>query len=510
MKNFLDKHREQIIGTLSCPDRIILKGYLRPLTYAAGMERFLYANGILIKKYGDFVEQQSTRVKLHAQQMAADARVPYAYLPGRERKEKRARSIARRRGIHEGLVCVFATLEPCQSFKIVRGKRRPRLVSARRKCLFLYFYFVDAKLGLIHVRIQTWFPLTIQVYLNGHEWLARRLDAEGLGYIRHGNAFTWLENPARAQELADEFSRKSWLLPLHELAFQVNPLLRDLLRNLDYYWIIDQAEHATDILFRDRKRLQGIFPRLLRHATIAFSAEDILRFFGHSRVQRWATDDTTDVKRTVYGARIKHRIHGNWLKMYDKRGSVLRIETVINQPRHFRVRRLGMRGGQLVDGWFPMAKRVLNLERYAQVARAANHRYLDALAAVTSPAQAQAVLHRIAEPAVHQGRKIRGFNPAAKTDVAVFEAILRGEHAIQGLRNADLRKGLDLPCDKSSASRKASAWASRVLRRLHVHGLIAKVPRSRRWRPTKAGLAFMGLAIRLHDINFLAQMEEAA
>lgn len=510
MKDFLDKHRDLIVGTLSCPDRIILKGYLRSLTYAEGMERFLSSRGVLIKDFGKFVEEHSDRVKLHAQQMATDARVPYEYLQGHERKEQRARAIAGARRIREGLVCVFSALEPCQSFKIVRGKRRPRLVRARRKCLSLYYYFLDPKLGLIHVRIQTWFPFTIQIYLNGHEWLARRMDAENLGYIRAGNAFTWLANPERAQVLADEFSRSYWLLPLHDLALKVNPLLKDLFRNLDYYWVIDQAEHATDILFRDRKSLQAVFPHLLRYATVAFSAEDILRFFGHSRVQRWAANDTTDVKRTVYGARIKHRIHGNWLKMYDKRGSVLRIETVINQPKHFRIRRLGKDHGQVVQGWFPMAKRVTNLEHYAHVARAANHRYLDSLAAVASPAQAQSTLHRIAEPAVHKGRRIRGFNPAAKTDVAIFRAVIRGEHAIQGLRNVDLRKALELPCGKSPASRKASSWASRVLRRMHVHGLVAKVPRSRRWRPTKAGLSFMALSIRLHEIGFLTQLEEAA
>ena len=169
-----------------------------------------------------------------------------------------------------------------------------------------------------------------------------------------------------------------------------------------------------------------------------------------------------------------------------------------------------MRHGQLVDGWFPMAKRITNLYRYAQIACGANHRYLNSLACITSPARAQDTLQRIAEPVVHQGRTIRGFNPVAKIDVAIFQAVLRGEHCIQGLRNVDLREALNMPCGKSPASRKASAWASRVLHRLHAHGLLAKVPRSRRWRPTEAGQAFMALAIRLHDTNFLTELEKVA
>jgi hypothetical protein len=71
--------------------------------------------------------------------------------------------------------------------------------SAKRKCLALYFYFVDADFGLIHVRLQRWFPMEIQVYLNGHEWLARKLTANGIGYTKLDNAFTWIEDIERAQ-----------------------------------------------------------------------------------------------------------------------------------------------------------------------------------------------------------------------------------------------------------------------------------------------------------------------
>lgn len=50
--------------------------------------------------------------------------------------------------------------------------------SARRKCLFLHFYFMDRDLGLIHVKLQTWFPMQMQVYVNGHEWLVRKLTRD--------------------------------------------------------------------------------------------------------------------------------------------------------------------------------------------------------------------------------------------------------------------------------------------------------------------------------------------
>ena len=124
--------------------------------------------------------------------------------------------------------------------------------------------------------------------------------------------------------------------------------------------------------------------------------------------------------------------------MYDKHGRVLRIETVINHPREFQVRRRGRRHGQLLVGWFPMAKGVCNFYRYAEVSHAANSRYLEALSTVGDPAQAQQHLQKLANAISRNGRSYRGFNPAAKKDIDLFAAVLRGEHAIMGFRNRDI------------------------------------------------------------------------
>ena len=98
------------------------------------------------------------------------------------------------------------------------------------------------------------------------------------------------------------------------------------------------------------------------------------------------------------GARIKHRMKNNWLKMYDKFGLVLRIETVINNPREFRVRRLRTREGRREMVWCPMNKGVINLYRYREVSLAANERYLEALSVVEDPAPAYHQVEELTEP----------------------------------------------------------------------------------------------------------------
>ncbi len=238
-------------------------------------------------------------------------------------------------------------MECCPSFKMASGKDRPRLVNARRVQRVLYFYFLDPDLGLIYIRLTTWFPFTVQVYVNGHSWLAQQMLKQKLGFNLQDNTFTVLDDPRAAQELADSFAQLNWTKILRGLVRQVNPLMNERwFRGLSYSWVVNQAEYATDLIFTSREALAGLYPRLLDHAAVNFSAKDILGFWGRKFHPRFEGEVLTHCQKGRWpGARIKHRMKNNALKMYDKFGWVLRIETVINNPREFRVRRLRTREG---------------------------------------------------------------------------------------------------------------------------------------------------------------------
>ena len=324
------------------------------------MEWFLDSQGILFKDFKPFVLQQAERIRIHGQAVAAKAGRPYVYLEssGGLRMDEKARAMAQKDGISRGLICVFSRIEPCRTYRLIYAKPKPRLVSAQRKCLYLYFYFLDREFGLMHVKIQTWFPFQIQVYLNGHDWLAHKMDRHHLGYQRIDNAFVWLESPSRAQRLADNMLRQNWLRVLDGLARRANPLLRDLFQGSGYYWVISQSEYSTDLVFKDSGSLKGLYQDLLQHATVCLSAEDVLTFLGKKLSPAFQGELLTDFKHRKLGARVKHQVKTNWIKMYDKFGRVLRIETVIQHPYDFKIRRRGTCNGKPVVGWFPMCKRV--------------------------------------------------------------------------------------------------------------------------------------------------------
>jgi hypothetical protein len=350
----------------------------------------------------------------------------------------------------------------------------------------------------MHVRLQTWFPFTIQVYVNGHEWLARQLAHKRLGFVQHDNAFTQLDHPVAAQRLADRFPKLPWVKILQRWAGQVNPLLREpWLGKADYYWVIDQAEYSTDVLFQSRAKLAQLYPRLLDHALLHFSAQDILTFLGRRLHPCFDGEVLTDCKKDrLPGARIKHRVKNNWLKMYDKFGQVLRIETVINQPREFKVRRCRLRNGRRRMLWCPMNKGVANFYQYHAVAHAANQRYLDALAVVDFPCATAKQLERVCRPAKFHDRRRRGLNLLHPEEQRWFRAVLRGDWHLHGFRNRDLTRELFGPGPISAEDkRRRTVKVCRYLQLLRAHGLLAKIPHSNRYRVTAKGEALLCSAI---------------
>ena len=510
MQSFITKHAEKITGVLSCFDRLIFKGYL-PFSHPKGMEAFLAQRGILLKDFRAFALEHSATIKAHGLAVAEQAGRPYIHLRKRIRKEDRVRQIIRAEGLTEGLVCVFGVQESCSSFKIAYGQGRPRLQTTYPRCLVLYFYYLDPECGLIHVRLPTWFPFTLQVYLNGHDWLARQLDQRGLGYRQQDNAFLALDDMTTAQQLADQLTKKKWPRFLDVLAKRVNPLLPTLLAKVGYYWVTDQAEYATDILFQDRDSLRSLYQRLLGHATLIFSAEDILGFLGKKLDPRFQGDITTDCKKRPQGFRVKHRYDGNWLKMYDKFGQVLRIEMVINRPRRFKVFRWGTTKGQRLRAWFPLTKSVAFLGRYAEVSRQATRHYLDALAVVEDPRASERVLERACNPVPYKGQRKRALNPLSDAEQRLFFAVLRGEHSQRGFYSRDVAKYLDFkPTTDPQEKRRQSGQVGRLLQLLRAHGLIQKIQRTRRYRVTANGFAFMSAAIHLRHRAFPADMAVAS
>jgi hypothetical protein len=511
MERFLTRHSGRIVAILSGFDRLLFRGTLRSIAYVKGLDIFLSSHRVLYKDFGTFAAGVSEQLKSHAEALAAAAGRPFRSLTSsRVSKEDIAREILRTDPVVEGLICVLSCVEPCQSFTIRRDRatRHLRLIAQERKCLHLYFYYLDRDFGVMHVRLQTWLPGAIQVCVNGREWLARQMTRRGLGYVQADNAFVQLKDPRRTQALADRLLDWPWRRFLQRLAQQINPWACAKRTDLKpYYWTLRQGEYATDVLFRDPPTLAAWYPRLLHHAIEHFGADDVLRFLGRRLTGCFTGELHTDLQRRLEGTRIKHWVDENSIKMYDKARRLLRIETTLNNPRRFMVRRAIRRHGTRVVAWLPLRKSIADLRRWVEIARAANARYLDALSVVGEITPSHHLLDPVSHRVIRDDRPYRPLRPISPDDAKVFRVVLHGQFCIQGIRNADLRRHL-FPDAESDANtrRQAAARISRLLRLLRAHGLLRKVSGTQYYRVTLTGHAVMttALTFRETDIALLA------
>jgi hypothetical protein len=505
MKRFLERHRNRIIGTLSGFDRMLFRGSLRSIAHVKGLEIFLYSHHVLMKDFSSYVLKLSERLVEHAKELAHQAGRRYVYLPSsKESKEELALQIAREERIKQGLIVVFACVEPCQSFDLRkdRATKHLELVSKERKCLHLYFYYLDREFGLMHVRLQSWLPFSIQVCVNGREWLARQMDRAEIAYEKRDNCFSYIADPERAQQLMDRLTNRNFNSFLDALARKVNPWIAPQ-AGLDirsYYWSGRQMEYATDVMFRDAANLAELYPLLLRHAVFQFGSEEVMRFLQRGTNKRFSGEVSSDLQRRVEGIRVKHRVEENSIKMYDKQGSVLRIETTINNPRRFKVWRKGWRKGKAVMKWLPLRKGIADLRRRAELSHAANARYLEALAVVGLQTPSYRLLDRVSQR-IKAKRQYRALRPISPEDASLFAVILHGEFSLQGFRNRDLRQAL-----AQSDLKNTSGRISRLLALLRAHKLIFKVAKTNYYRITRKGHQIMATALKFRqpDLALLA------
>lgn len=510
MQGFLDQHRDRIVGTLSGFDRLLFRGTLMSWEHVQGMEAVLGALGVLLKDFSKFAQSLTEQIKQHAAEFADKHGRPLIYLNSAEiSKEQAARRIMQRDQITRGLVCVLTCVEPCRSVQVGRNAQLKQLELrfARRKCLFIYFYFVDRDFGLMHVRLQTWLPMPIQVCVNGREYLACRLRQAGIGFEQHDNCFTRIDDLPRAQRMLSALEQRDWAPFLSRLAQRLNPLLHHR-RGLDlrgYYWTIRESEYATDVIFKSREALQNIYPALVDHALRHFNCQDALRFLGRRTNCRFNGEVSTNVKHRVEGVRIKHWVEENSIKMYDKQGSVLRIETTLNNPRRFKILREATRNGERCLAWVPLRKSVADISRRAELGLAANGRYLEALGVVGAPAPTRQLFDPVSKRITREGRPYRALRPIAPDEAKLFSVLLDGRFLLQGFRNRDVRHGylLRSPGDCQTC-KQVSARITRLLRLLRAHGLIRKVAHTSYYRITPNGARVMTTALRVRNLDLAA------
>ncbi|MCG6535565.1 MAG: MarR family transcriptional regulator [Syntrophales bacterium LBB04] len=488
------KYVDQLDGVLACYDRLILTGSLFPFCYAQGMSGYLRSQRIRIFDYPEFAQDLREQLRSNAEVLAQANGLEIEFIRKKNfRKEERLQAILKERGQEPGLVHIFSAMEPCTSYKPWHDKKTGQtyLKFDSGKCVHYYFYFIDEQLGLCYLRVPTWCPFRLQFYCNGHNWLAAQLRQKGIAFEMLDNAFTHIADYDTANDLATHFDLEHLHARLDGFAQQYCPVAQNL--SLNYRWSIMQAEFSTDLVFKRSQDLQTFYPALLETLTRTVKPDDIATFLGHKLHGNFQGESGNRFNRRILGTRLKHVIGPVSIKMYDKLGLILRIETTTNDVRFFRQRRtVHHRNGEDEIRWAPMRKSIYSLAPLQETLSAANQRYLAFISAIDLPVGGSENLSRLTQTQIENQHSYKGFNFFADDDARFLRLLLRGEFAVSGLSSHDLRRLLP---------EKNYGQISRLLKRLRVHKLIKKVAHRYRYYLTELGRQAASLALKLREFQ---------
>jgi len=276
------------------------------------------------------------------------------------------------------------------------------------------------------------------------------------------------------------------------------PVVEEL--GLSYHWSLMQVEYSTDVIFRSREDLQPLYETLVRTAIHTVKPDNVASFLGRKSVHGNFEDELgTKFETRIQGTRIQHHMGPASIKMYDKFGQVLRIETTANDVSFFKhYRKVEHRdGSDPTRKNAPLRKTIYSLPDLRGLLGGANRRYLEFISALDDPSVGITQLRDVSQDTTDSGRKYKGFNFFSAQDQALFSALVRGENTISGLRNKDIKAHL-----QAASSSRVSRW----LKRLRVHGLLRRIGRTYKYYLTDLGRRVVLTGLKVIEMVIIPQL----
>jgi len=408
----------------------------------------------------------------------------------KQRKDDVAAEYRARFQAEEGLLFVGKAQEKAPVFRTER-RRNPQtgasyawLVRSTAMVNQYYFYAIDRDFGPFFLKFCSYFPYNAKLCINGHEYVKRQLERRKIRYEALDNGIQSCEDPATLQRISDELS-----------AEKIDALLRKWLRRLPhpysakdrsagirYDLSILQAEFSlTQVL--DRPVTGRIFFEEVIRENLDIGRPDQVQLIFERRIVRKGMHATPGRFRTrVITEGVYPSLHVDYkaarIKQYHKEGRALRTETTINNTRDFKI-----------------GKRLHNLPALREVGFRANRRLLDVQRISHDCSIGERGFHAIQRPRVVDRQRASALRFEAERVQALLHALVIFRLLPYGFSNADLRERLEPLLGR----RITPGAVTYDLRRLRLHGLIKRVPRTHRYEVTSSGLRYALFFTRTYD-----------
>jgi hypothetical protein len=470
----LDGH---VVLEVECVDRLYLNAYVPSLQVPGQVARFLHDHlGFMLPSPALF-EKIGNRFRGAVRRFAENNDIPMMRLkkPDRTRWDDRKLDHVLpylQAAEDDGRYGVVAIVT-AQEFQWVFSGRPSRgsgfsFFKEQRRVGVYYFYVLDPDFGPGFIKICTYFPYPAKVWVNGHEWAKRQAAQAGVSFTALANGFATCDEPERLQAICDRFGPQDvqgffdrWIA-----AIPVPFTAAD--RAAGYWWELSvrQVEASRTLVFDDPRRARGFFESLVADNVGIGRPHEVSAVFARRVTKRTPGIFRTRIFGTGTEVQLEFRYKHSRVKQYLKERRALRIETVINKPSD-----VGCKA------------RLEHLPELVAKGRDVNHRLLTIERAGQGCAIGSALFERIHQPYIREGQRTGALRFGDPRAMALTGALCCFVHAIAGFTNHSLRglvAGL-LGRDYNSAQMTYD------LRRLRLHGLIERIPRTNTYILTPDG-----------------------
>jgi len=488
----LDDH---VVWELECIDRLYLNLYQPKLQHDMGVVGFFKGHRGFPIASSALMDPMTKAFVADIHRFIADRSLDLVDFKPRERKDDVAlRYLADHDG-SDAVLFVGRAQEKVSVFRTEKrrnpdtGKTYPWLVRSTAVVNHFYFYGFDRDIGPFFVKFCSYFPYTGKVCINGHHWAQQQASKAGIGFEALDNGFLSCDDPARLQKLCDRLDDKridrfvrKWL------AILPHPFTAaDRRAGYRYDVSVLQAEFSlTQVLDRP---LAGrvFFEEVIRDNLDAGRPDKVSLIFDRRLRTRGKHPTPTRYRTRVITDGVVPSLHVDYkhskIKQYHKLGQALRTETTINDTRDFGI-----------------GKRLVNLPALRHVGFAANRRLLATQHVRRDPTRGDLVFDHVCRPIMVDDQRVPALRFDTPRTQALLAAILSFALLPNGFSNRDLRHRV-APLLGLTADTMTAGQLTYDLRRLRLHGLIQRIPKTHRYQVTDSGLqAAIGLTSAWHHL----------
>jgi hypothetical protein len=472
-------------------DRIVLNGYLDRLQRPENISYFFREVVGVPAVTPEVLMSRTAPYRAWVQRYAAEHTIPVVAAPKDRRKEEVVAPYYRQFKEPAGVVVILTSTESGRTFVSYTPRYPPSggdpsyrlLHPARKRFLHYYFYLLDPVLGPMSLRVGTFLPFTLAVFLNGHAFLAQELTRLGVGFRKDDNAFLAVDDLAALEAAAERLTPRLIEQRCADWVDRLAPRFSAAERaaaGLHYRYSVAQIELATDVIFRRSAPLKALFRRAAELGILLGGADRTTHLFGRRITARYGGKLQTVLDRRNEGQPILRSYYGSsFVKQYEKGDRLLRTETCLNNTYDVGI-----------------GRRLENLPALKERMLVTNTRYLDAQAEVLASTVDAGALATLARPVQLGRRRVPGLKLEDDRVIRLLEALLHPGTFVTDWTSREVHERL-LKRHRLTEQDYRLSQLRYDLGKLRAHGLVERLGTRRRYRLTSRGLKLGVLLVKL-------------